>query len=68
MRPKAHALHHLIEDKLRLWGSPSRFWNYRDEDYVGAIKVIAAKTKHPFTLERRIADKLMLLAGLDASA
>ena len=38
---------------------PSAFWCYRDEDYIGAVKGIAAKTKHPFTIETRILEKLM---------
>jgi hypothetical protein len=67
VRQKAHALQHLVEDKLVLWGSPARFWNYRDEDYIGAIKVMAGRTKHPHTLERRLAQKLILLGGLHAA-
>jgi hypothetical protein len=67
MRQKAHALHHLVLDKLVLWGSPSRFFNYRDEDYIGVIKTIAGKTKHPRTLERRVSEKLLILSGLDIS-
>ena len=67
VRPKAHVLQHLVEDKLWLWGSPSQFWCYRDEDYVGAVKTIAAKTKHPHTLEERISEKLMILSGSHAA-
>jgi hypothetical protein len=67
-RPKLHVMHHLIEDKLPLWGSPSRSWCYRDEDYVGAVKKIAASSKQPATLEIRVTEKLMLMAGLDATA
>jgi hypothetical protein len=43
------------------------FWCYRDEDYVGAVKTIAAKSKHPATIEPRIVEKLMLLSGLNAA-
>jgi hypothetical protein len=32
IRRKAHLMHHLAEDKLQMWGSPSRFWCYRDEE------------------------------------
>ncbi len=67
IRPKAHALQHLVEDKLVLWGSPSRSWCYRDEDWCGAIKVIAANTKDPRSLERRVVQKLILLSGLHMS-
>ena len=64
LRPKAHMLQHLACDQLDLWGSPSNFWCYGDEDYVGAIKGIAAKTLHPRTLEVRVCEKLMLGVGL----
>ena len=64
LRPKAHMLQHLVCDQLRLWGSPSGFWCYGDEDYVGAIKAIAGKTRHPRALELRICEKLMLSVGL----
>ena len=52
VRPKAHVLQHLVEDKLWLWGSPS---------------TIVAKTQHPHTLEERISEKLMILSGLHAA-
>jgi hypothetical protein len=67
VRQKGHALQHLVQDKLVLWGSPARFWNYRDEDYIGAIKTMAGRTKHPHTLERRLSQKLILLGGLHAA-
>jgi predicted nicotinamide N-methyase len=66
IRPKAHMLQHMVEDKLPLFGSPARFWCYRDEDYVGAIKNIAAKTKHPNTLEQRLCEKLRIWAALES--
>ena len=67
VRPKAHAMQHLGADKLSLWGSPSRSWCYRDEDFVGSVKTIAQKTAHPFTLEQRVLEKLMILEGLGVS-
>jgi hypothetical protein len=66
VRPKSHMLQHLVENKLDPSGTPSNFWCYRDEDYVGAVKTIASKTKHPHTLEKRVAEKLMLTAGLNS--
>jgi hypothetical protein len=63
-RPKAHELQHLVEDKLPLWGSPSSFWCYRDEDFIGAVKIIASKSNHPHTLEKRVMEKLIILATL----
>ena len=66
LRPKIHILQHLVEDQLLLWGSPSRAWCYRDEDFVGAVKLVASRSKHPATLEQIMTDKLMLLSGLGA--
>jgi hypothetical protein len=66
VRQKAHMLQHMAEDKLKLWGSPSRFWCYRDEDYVGTIKNIASKTKHPNTLEERMCEKLRIWSALES--
>jgi hypothetical protein len=59
---------HMVGDQLERFGSPSRCWCYRDEDYVGVVKLVAAKTKDPRTLEQRVHDKLMLMAGLEALA
>jgi len=67
IRPKAHALQHLVEDKLHLWGSPRHFWCYRDEDYVGAMKVVAAASKDPRTIEKRVVEKISLVAGLNCA-
>jgi hypothetical protein len=67
VRPKTHAIQHLGADKLCLWGSPPRSWCYRDEDFVGRVKTIAQKTSHPFTLEQRVLEKLMILEGLGES-
>lgn len=64
LRKKAHMLQHLVCDQLQLWGSPSSFWCYRDEDWIGVVKRIAARSHHPHTLEERVAQKLMLAAGL----
>ena len=63
-RPKAHMLQHLVQDHVPVFGNPAKFWCYRDEDFVGAIKRICANTKHPATLERRVLLKLRILAGL----
>lgn len=64
LRPKAHMLQHLVSDQLHLWGAPSNFWCYGDEDFVGSVKRLAASSRHPSTLEARVAEKLMLSAGL----
>ena len=64
LRPKCHACQHLVEDKLDIFGNPSSFWCYRDEDFVGCVKIIARKTMHPATLERRVMQKLRILAAL----
>jgi hypothetical protein len=64
IRPKCHMLQHLVQDCVPLFGSPSKFWCYRDEDYVGAIKRICAKTKAPATLESRVLLKVRIIEGL----
>jgi predicted nicotinamide N-methyase len=64
LRPKAHACQHLAEEKIEVYGSPSSFWCYRDEDFIGVVKGIASKTKHPFTLEERIVQKLCIWAAV----
>jgi hypothetical protein len=65
VRPKAHELQHLVEEKIKVWGSPARFWCYRDEDFIGAVKTIATKSSNPRTLEMRVVEKLLILSGLD---
>ena len=62
-RPKAHMMQHLIEDKIDIFGSPMLFWCYGDEDYVGVIKRVCQMTKHPATLETRVGQKAMIMAG-----
>ena len=64
VRPKAHKLQHLVQDQVQIFGNPSTFWCYRDEDYVGNVKRICAKTKDPRTLESRVLQKLKILEGL----
>jgi hypothetical protein len=64
LRPKAHVCQHMAEEKIDAFGSPSSFWCYRDEDFVGSIKNIARKTMHPATLEEKLVHKLRILAVL----
>ena len=66
IRPKCHLLQHMIEDQLQSFGSPAAFHCYADEDFVGGIKRVCQKTKHPATLERRVAEKARVLASVDA--
>ena len=64
IRPKAHMLQHLVEEKIVLFGSPNAFWCYGDEDFVGVIKVVCSMSKHPATLEKRVAEKSMIMDGV----
>jgi hypothetical protein len=48
-----------------VFGNPSSYWGYRDEDFVGYIKDIAMKSLHPHTLEKRCIQKLRILAALE---
>ena len=66
LRPKSHMLQHLAEEQTLLWGSPSRAWCYRDEDFVGAVKQVASKSNHPASVERLVVQKMMLLSALGA--
>jgi hypothetical protein len=66
LRPKSHTLQHLVEDKITIWGSPARFWCYRDEDFIGTVKTICAKSAHPCTLESRVLEKLVIIADLSS--
>jgi hypothetical protein len=68
LRPKAHTLQHLVEDKTQIWGSPSRFWLYRDEDFIGTVKTICAKSSHPCTLESRVLEKLVIVSYFKSRA
>ena len=65
-KKKNHLLQHLVEDHLERWGSPRRFWCYGDESYVGAIKTLASRSKHPHTLERVVMEKLKVFCGVHA--
>ena len=66
MRPKAHLMEHLALDKIEIFGSPSTFNCYQDENFVGKVKKIAAKSRHPWTLSNLVLKKLGVLARLDA--
>jgi hypothetical protein len=65
LRQKAHLCQHLVEETIPAFGSPSLYWCYRDEDFVGVVKNIAGKTKLPKTLERRCIQKLRILSCLE---
>jgi hypothetical protein len=65
LRPKAHGCQHLVEEKIKMYGSPIGFWCYRDEDFIGTVKSIAQKTKFPHTLEKRTIEKLRIWAALE---
>ena len=66
IRQKAHLLQHLVEDQLKRWGSPRRFWCYGDESFVGAMKDLAGRSKHPSTLELVVMQKLQVFCGVHA--
>jgi hypothetical protein len=65
IRPKAHVLQHMVQDQIELYGSPKQVWCYLDEDFVGSVKSIAAKTKSPNSVESMALYKLMILEGLN---
>ena len=59
---------HLVEEKILLFGNPASFWCYRDEDFIGVIKRTAGKSKHAWTLEKRVMEKLRITTGLQHQA
>jgi len=66
IRPKAHMLQHLVEEQVYIWGSPTLFWCYRDESFVGSVKTTCTSaSRHPDTLEATVGEKSMLLCGVD---
>jgi hypothetical protein len=68
LRPKSHTLQHLVEDKITIWGSPARLWCYKDEDFIGTVKTICAKSSHPCSLEGRVLEKLVIISDLSSRA
>ena len=54
IRMKTHLLLHLALDQINRWGSPRNAWCYRDESFVGALKLVCARLKHPWTLEETV--------------
>ncbi len=64
LRQKSHMLQHLVQDHVPCFGSPAKFWCYRDEDFVGNVKNVCARTKHPGTLEVRVMQKIRILSAL----
>ena len=66
LRQKTHVLQHLVEDHIPRYGNPASFWCYRDEDFVASVKTIAFKSRHPFTMETRVMQKLQIVEGVNA--
>ena len=66
IRPKAHMCDHLAKGQIGAFGNPADCWCYHDESFVGCIKAIAAGSKHTKTLETRVAEKCMLLSGIES--
>jgi hypothetical protein len=64
LRQKAHMLQHLVQDHVPAFGNPAKFWCYRDEDFIGSVKSVCARTKHPSTLEVRVMQKIRILSAL----
>ena len=65
-RPKMHMLQHLVEDQLQLFGAPRNSSCYLDENFIGVLKLICGRSKHPKTIERVAMEKIRLGAGVAA--
>ena len=63
-RQKMHMLLHLAFEQLDRFGNPKDYWCYRDEDFVGALKQICAKSKHPRSIEKVVMKKARLLSAV----
>ena len=64
VRPKCHMLWHVVVHQIPRAGNPAESWCYRDESYVGDVKRICSKTRHPRTLEAMVLLKMRILQGL----
>ena len=62
-RQKMHMLLHLAFEQLDRFGNPKDYWCYRDEDFIGALKQICAKSKHPRSIEKVVMKKTRLLSA-----
>ena len=49
---------------IPLWGNPRKCWCYRDEAFIKCMKHLAARCKHPQTLEAVCLAKSRLLASI----
>ena len=49
MTPKLHLFEHLCQVQVVLWGNPSFWWTYADEDLVG-LAIDMAQNCHPTSL------------------
>ena len=65
-RLKCHLLQHLVEEQATRWGSPRDFWCYGDEGFVGNVKSIALRSRHPRTIEEVVLRKAQLHSGICA--
>ena len=54
--PKHHMFLHVVEDQIKVAGSPSECWCYADESAIGQA-VLVAETCHPKTIQRLIMQK-----------
>ena len=65
-RQKMHMLLHLAREQIDRFGNPKDYWCYRDEDFVGGLKQICAKSKHPRSIEKVVMKKMRLLSAIFA--
>ena len=54
--PKMHLLIHIVEDQLKVNGSPRDCWCYMDESEIGAA-VRVAESLHPSTISKTVIQK-----------
>ena len=61
MTPKIHLVLHLAEWQAPVWGNPSYYWTYADEDLVG-LMIEVAESVHVLTLCPTSLVKLLIVA------
>jgi hypothetical protein len=61
MVPKVHCVQHSAETQSQVWGNPSYYWTYADEDLVG-LMIEIAESCHPNTKSVIALVKWLILA------
>ena len=67
VKPKFHMFSELAEYKAPVYGNPSEYWNYMDEDFVGWVAALASSRGGPksaATTAKNVIDRYRALLSL----